>query len=331
MNPSSTVRFPRRKFVALMGALACSPLLSSCASSAQPVTIGLHVWPGYEPLPLAQSLGWLDEKQVRLVDTSAATASLKLLEAGSIDGACLTLDEVLRARENGIPLSVLLVCDISAGADMILARPGIKHLAGIKGRRIGVEEGALGALMLHAALREAGISAKDIRPVALPVNHHADAWARGEIDAVVTFEPAASRIMAMGANRLFDSSRIPDLILDVLAVRTSLLDSAHAAALRHLVATHLRAMHYIDTVSIDASYRMARRFQLPPEEVMATFRGLVLPSLDKNLRLLATSPPELLKSVNLVYAVLRQAGLLHGQANSDGLLRPEYLPETEAS
>ena len=322
---------PRRKFMTHLGMLACGPLLSSCAPGAEPVTIGLHVWPGFEPLPLARTLGWLDEKQVRLVETGAATDSLKLLEAGRIDGAYLTLDEVLRARETGIPLSVLLVCDISAGADMFLTRPEIKNLADIKGRRIGVEDGALGALVLHEVLRIAGLGMKDIRPVSLSPNHHADAWKHGAIDAAVTYEPAATRIIAMGANRLFDSSRIPGLILDVLAVRTSLLDRAHGDALRHLVATHLRALHYIDTNPDDVSYRIAQRLKLPHEQVMAVFRGLLLPGLEDNTRLLATSSPDLLKSANHVCATLCEAGLLHRQANLDGLLRPEYLPEPEAS
>lgn len=321
----------RRKFMLFAGALACSPLLSACAPGAKPVTIGMHVWPGFEPLPLARTLDWLDERQVRLVETGSATDSLKLLEAGRIDGAGLTLDEVLRARENGIPLSVLLVCNISAGADMFLARPEIKTLDGIRGRRVGVEDGALGALVLHEVLKTAGIKREDIRLVSLPVDHHADAWARGDIDAAVTFEPVATKIMAMGAIRLFDSRKIPDLILDVLAVRTSLLDSAHNDALHHMVGTHLRALRYISTHPDDASYRMARRFKLPHEQVMNAFRGLVLPGLGDNLRLLASSPPELLKSVRIVCDTLCEAGLLRGKTNHDGLVRPEYLPESEVS
>lgn len=331
MDVPNKALLPRRKFIAHLGTLACGPLLSSCEFNVEPVTIGLYVWPGYEPLPLARTLGWLDEKQVRLVETGSATDSLKLLAAGRIDGAYLTLDEVLRARENGIPLSVLLVCDISAGADMFLVRPEIKTLAGIKGRRIGVEDGALGALMLHEVLRVAGLGMGDIRPVSLPGDHHVDAWERGDIDAAVTSEPAATRILAMGANRLFDSRRTPDLILDVLAVRTPLLDRAHADALHHLVATHLRALRHINTDPDDASYRMAQHLKLPHEQVMAAFRGLVLPGLDDNIRLLAASPPELLKSVKVICATLCQAGLLHRQANVDGLLRPEYLPEPETS
>jgi NitT/TauT family transport system substrate-binding protein len=320
--------FTRRRFLALMGGLACVPLFSGCAPKAQPITIGLHVWPGYEPSPLAKTMGWLDEKQVKLVQTGSATDSLKLLEHGEIDGAGLTLDEVLRARENGIPLSVVLVCDISAGADQLLVLPGIKSLADLKGRRIGAEEGALGALMLYQVLQAAGLRIEDITPVSLTIDQHVDAWKRGEIDAIVTYEPAASLIMGMGGNRLFDSSMIPDLIVDVLAVRSALLDNAHADAVRNLVASHLKALKYLNTNGDDAAYRMAPRLKLPPEQVMSSFKGLVLPDLENNIRLLATSKAVLLKSAGVIAETMSKAGILHKQADLNGLLRPEFLPES---
>lgn len=324
-----TSMISRRKFMALIGGLACVPVISGCAPKAQPITIGLQAWPGYEPAPLSRALGWLDAKQVKLVENGSSTDSLKQLEQGKIDGAYLTLDEVLRSREKGIPLAVLLVCDISAGADMLLARPEIKTLSDIKGRRVGVEKDTLGALMLHEVLQAAGLKPEDIQPVWLKNDQQADAWKQGTIDAVITYEPAASHIMTMEAKKLLDSRQIPETILDVLAVRATVLDDAHDEALRHLVASHLRALHYINTSPEDAAYRMAPRLKLPPEQVLATFRGLVLPDLNHNRRLLATPPPALLKRAGVIANTMFKAGLLHRQADLNGLLRPEFLPRTD--
>jgi len=329
-TPSPRACLTRRRFLALLGGLACVPLLPGCAFQAKPITIGLHVWPGYEPTPLAQSMGWLDEKQVKLVQTGSATDSLKLLEQGKIDGAGLTLDEVLRARDNGIPLSVVLVCDISAGADQFLARPAIKTLADIKGHRIAVEDGALGALMLYQVLQAASLSIGDITPVSLTVDQHAGAWSRGEIDAAVTYEPAASQIMAMGAQRLFDSRSIPNIIVDVLAIRSTLLDSAHKDAIRHLVSAHLKGLKYLNTSGDDATYQLAPRLKLPPEQVMSTFKGLVLPNLANNTRLLTGSRPELLSGARIIVDTMQKAGILHKPADLNNLLRPEYLPKRAA-
>ncbi len=323
--------FSRRQFSTLLGGLLFLPWLNGCALQARPLTIGLHIWPGYEPLLLARALGWLDPNKIKLIENQSATHTIGLLKTGKIDGGALTLDEVLRAREMGIALSVVLVCDISAGADMLLARPNIKALGDLKGHRVAVEDGALGALMLHQVLQAAGLKAEDIQLVSQSVDQHTDAWKRGDIEAVVTYEPAASRILAMGGHKLFDSRQIPNTVIDVLAIRTELLDGAHADAARHLVAAHLKALNYINTHPDDASYRMAPDFKLPPEKVLSMFKGLVLPDLGNNRRLLATSSPLVSKSAKRVADILLKAGILHTPADLDGLLRPEYLPRDTAS
>ena len=187
--------------MAMVGALGCVMLLPACSSKTKPITIGLHIWPGYEPIPLARTLGWLDDKRVKLIQTNSATESISLLEQGKIDGAGLTLDEVLRTREKGIPLSVLLAFDISAGADMLLAKPKIKNIASLKGARVGVEDGALGALMLHEVLLTAGLKPEDVKTVSLTIDQHVEAWRHNEIDAIVTYEPAAGEIIKLGGNK----------------------------------------------------------------------------------------------------------------------------------
>lgn len=273
--PNLKIFLTRRRFMKLIGGLLSVPLIPGCVIKNQPLTIGLHIWPGYEPTPLAKLMGWLDEHLIKLVQIKSSSDSIKLLELGKIDGAGLTLDEVLRVRERGIQLSVILFCDISAGADQFLVRPEITSLADIKGHRIGVEEGALGALMLSQVIQAAGLRIEDIEPVSLTIDQHVDAWKRGEIDAVVTYEPAAFAIVEMGGKRLFDSSMIPELIVDTLAIRSELLDRSHSQALHHLVAMHLKGLLHLNSNSDDASYRIAPRFNMPPSRIMAMFKGLV--------------------------------------------------------
>lgn len=318
--------YSRRQFLTLLGGLACTPLLPGCSSHDLPVKIATHMWPGYEPLSLARSLGILDENLVTLVESQSGIDSISLLETGKIDGAGLTLDEVLRIREGGLPLSVLLICDISAGADMLLAKPDIQSLAELKGRRIAVEKIALGELMLYQVLQAAGLKREDVIPVPLIVEDQPAAWQRGEIDAAVTFEPAASQIKKLGGKLLFDSRQIPELIFDVIAVRTELLDSEHSAALHHLIAAHLQALKHLNTNPDDASYRMAQRFKLPPNEVLSTFKGLVLPDLENNRRLLDGATPTAIKSAQVVADTMLKAGMLPKQANLDGLFHAEFLP-----
>ncbi|MDP3539990.1 MAG: hypothetical protein Q8S26_14950 [Azonexus sp.] len=120
----------RRRFVKLLGGLGAAWALPACESLAdKPVSIASHVWVGYEPMFLARSEGWLDEKQVRIFETTAATESMRALAEGKVEGAALTLDEVFKARQEGQNLTVVMIYNISVGADMLLARAGIASLA----------------------------------------------------------------------------------------------------------------------------------------------------------------------------------------------------------
>lgn len=316
----------RRQFIAALSAWPLAPWFSACGTRPiAPLSIAAHVWPGYEPMFLARREGWLDQGQVRLVETPSATDSLHELAAGKVDGAALTLDEVLRGRAGGVPLTVVLVFDVSAGADVLLARPGISKLADLKGRPIGVEQGALGALMFAKALQAGGLTADEVRLVSMTISEQPDAWRQGRVDAVVTYDPVSSQLLAEGAIRLFDSRRIPELIVDVLVVRSSVIDS-HGEAIRHLLAGHFRAHDHLRRNPQDAAYRMAQRLNLAPDQVLASFKGLVLPDITNNYRLLAGATPTLLASARGLSAVMLKAGLLTREDTLANLLSADFLP-----
>lgn len=278
---------------------------------------------------LARSEGWLDAKHANLLETRSATESLEALAAGKVDGAALTLDEVLRARANGIPLAVLMVFDVSAGADMLVAGPAIKKLGDLKGKRIAYEQGALGSLMLSEALSAASLSREDVKPVALRVDQQYAAWQQGQIDAAITYEPVASQLLALDAVKLFDSRQIPDAIIDVLALRSDVLDTAHAGAIRHLISAHLKALAHIHRNPQDSSYRMATRMGLSADKVLASFRGLVLPDAANNRRMLTTAAPQFTDSARRLSRLMVREGILRHEDPLTELIRADYLPAAD--
>ena len=318
----------RRRFLALLGAGALWGLLPGCRRNVAPLTVAAHIWPGYEFMFLAQREGWLDAKQVTLRETPSASESLRALSGGEVDAAALTLDEVLRARAQGVPMSVVLVFDISAGADVVLARPDIRELKQIKGRRIGVEQGALGALMLVKALQAAGVARDEVQVVPLTIDQHEAAWQRGDVDVLVCFPPVSSKLLAEGAVNLFDSRQLPDTIVDVLAVRQDVIEQKQDA-IRHLIASHLRGRSHFQHSPQDASYRMARHLGLRAEDVTASYKGMVLPDLESNRRLLGGDKPVLLDSAHMLSAVMFKEGLLAQPNGLAALLYADCVPVSE--
>lgn len=319
--------FSRRQLLFSLPGLALA--LSACTPArTRPLTIASHVWPGYELMFLARREGWLPPaSRLRLLEKASATASLAALASDEADGAALTLDEVLRARADGVALHVVLVFDVSAGADMLLARPEIHGLADLAGKRIGVEQSALGALMLHKILAAAGLPESAVTLVPLRSDGHLDIWRRERLDAIVTYAPTASRLLAEGARRLYDSREMPDTILDVLAIKPDAA-TRHPDTLAALVAGHFQALRHLRHNPQDAAFRMAARMELPAGEVLDVYRGLQLPDIHANRQLLAGGENLLSKAAGELSRVMLAAGLLRAAPDLADLARADFLPRT---
>lgn len=297
----------------------CSPSVN------EPVRVGSNIWPGYESLYLARSLGLYPEQSVHLVELPSATTVVQAVSTGSLDAACLTLDEALAARARGVDLQVLLVMDISDGGDVLLARPPIRTLEQLRGKTIAVEKTAVGAILLDGALQAAGLQPGDVTLKFSGVDQHEQVYLSGEADAVVTFEPVRSRLLAQGAVQLFDSRRIPGRIVDVLVARRE-TTTEFGPRLKALIRAHFAALSYRHKHPDDANQRTAAIFSVRPEQMDALFEGIKIPDLDENRQLLTGDPAPLETSARELTVVMRKAGLLHDAVDLSDLIQPDFLP-----
>lgn len=307
----------------LMGAGLLALGAAGCSVPQAPLRVGTIVFPGYEFLFLAEQLGLLNDASVRLVEMHSNTDNLRALAMGRLEAATLTLDEALTGLSNGIPLRVVMVMDVSAGADVVMARAPISTPGDLRGRRVGVEDSAVGALMLAAVLQAGGLAVGDVTRVPVVLPRTGEVFRSGEVDAVVTAEPWASQLQADKAVRLFDSKAIPGRIVDVLAVREDAF-ATHAAPLERLMRSHFQALAYFRQSAADAALRMAPRLQVAPEAVPGTFLGLDLPDLQANIRLL-TGSGGLASSLPEMVELLHAQGLLQRRVAADQLLDPRWL------
>ncbi|MFN3987886.1 MAG: ABC transporter substrate-binding protein [Rhodocyclaceae bacterium] len=318
----------RRRLLTSLTALPWLPWLGGC-SPRNDLVVASHVWPGYELLFLARSEGWLPKSGVALLETRSASDSLAALDDGLAHGAALTLDEVLLARSFGLPLQVVMVFDLSNGADVVLTRRPLASLAELAGMRIGVETSALGALMLRKTLAAAGLAISDVSVVAATVDGHLPLWAEGDIDAIVTYEPVSSQLEAAGAHRVFDSRSLPDTIFDVLALRPEAVER-HAEALRGLIAGHFRALRHLRHNPQDAAYRVAGRLGLVGPQALASFRHLELPDVARNRSLLAAPDGPLVRAAEQLAALMHEHGLVTVRPDLAGLTNDRYLTHEAA-
>lgn len=281
----SRTRFNRWFFFGMSAILAFTVVVTSCTKVTQPLRVGGILWPGYESLYLARSLGYYPEGTVQLVDYPSSTELSRAYRNGDVEVAALTLDETLLLAETDPNVRIILVTDVSYGADVILAKPEIQRLQDIKGRRVGLESTGLGAYVITRALNQVQMSSQDIEIVSLSIAEHEAAFQQGLVDAVVTFEPVRSHLLAKGAKLLFDSTQIPGEIVDVLVVREEILRD-RPDAVKALAQGWFRAIDYLKQNPQDAAKRMAPRENITPEEFLSMLKLLRIPDLKENQQLL---------------------------------------------
>lgn len=315
--------FRRRQWLSWLALGASVPLLNACSPPASALRVGSIVFPGYEFMFLSREMGLLDERRVRMVELLANTDTLRALAAGQIEAAALTLDELMTARADGVDLRAVLVYDISAGADAVLAHAPVT-LKTLANKRIGVEDSAMGAVMLSALLEAAGLRLDQIQKVPVTLDRTEEVFRRGAVDAVVTAEPWASHLERGGAQRLFDSTAIPGRIVDVLAVRAEALET-HADALRYLIAGHFAAQSLLRADPQKAAVWMAPRLQTAPADVPALFRGMQLPDVPQNRQMLRPGG-RLDRSVQELQKVMVQAQLMYAPTDLKSLADSRFLP-----
>lgn len=322
-RPTSVLR---RRCVLLAGVFG--PWLSGGCAAPTPLRLAGHPWPGYEPLFLARTLGYLPASPLlQLQETASPQESVQRLREARVDGAMLTLDEVLQLRDQGLRLQIVLVFDVSRGADMLLARSSLSTLSALRGRRIGVAPGSPGTLMLHLTLEQARLQLSDVQVQRIPSAHHEQAWEREEVDALITSEPLGSRLQTRGARALLSTRQLPDAVFNVLALRHEALQ-VHAETLRALLTGYFQALDYQHRNPWEAAYRMAPRLEISAEAMLEAQRGL--DQLDRvgNQRYLLGYDSTLQRIALQLSPLMQRAGLLRQPVSPVELVSGEFLPKS---
>jgi len=261
-----------------LACIACIASIAGCVRLPEPVLrIGTNVWIGSEPLYLARDLGRLDPGTVQLVEYPSASEVLRAFRNEAIDGMVISLDELFGLAADGLQPRIILVVDVSNGADVVVGRQGMRTMRDLQGKAVAVEGGALGAFVLSRALALNGMQASDVNVVHLESNEHPRAFEKGQVDGAVTFDPFRGQLIAAGGKTLFDSTQIPGEIVDLLAVRASFIEQ-HPKTIQVLLSGWFAALDYMKREPLDAARRMGVRQQTSGEQFLQAQSGLRVPT-----------------------------------------------------
>ena len=306
--------------------LIAAAVLPKVESEAR-LCVALSVGPGTEPLIQAGELGILPADQFQVVELPWTSAVARALGNGAADVGVVTLDGLLRMREGGQKVRVLMVLDESVGADAVMAPEGSADMKGLRGRKIGVDVRSAGAYLLVNALESVGMTMADIQPVQLIESEMEAAVRDGRVHAVVVADPWLSRLSAQGLQVIYDSTRleVPIMRLLVASERSHEVYRERLGAL--LLAQKKMSQRNRGEMGAEAVQNLLRRERLTREQFEAAL-GRVRPlAAQANEALLEGSRAKLEEMADQVEAQMLRHGLLSQRANDAAWIDKKLFKE----
>lgn len=147
--------------------------------------------------------------------------------SGQIDAVTITNGDALVIGATGVGGQIILVSDYSNGNDMIVAAPGIDSIAGLKGKKVGIEVGFVEHLLLLKALESAGMKDTDIELVNVATHQTAQTLSSGSVAAIGAWQPNSGQALKAvpGSKAIYTSANVPGLIYDALEVSPASLNA----------------------------------------------------------------------------------------------------------
>jgi NitT/TauT family transport system substrate-binding protein len=275
----------------LVSALLLALLALPSVLPAAPLKIAYSDWPGWVAWEVAIQKGWVKEAGVDAEFLWFEYGpSMEAFTAGKVDAVMVTNGDSLVTGANGARNVVLMLTDYSNGNDMIVAKPGIKSVRDLKGKKIGLEVGVVEHLMLLNALKKSGLTDADVTIVNTPTGQTPQVLASGQVDAIAAWQPNAGQALKAlaGSKAIYTSADEPGLIYDTITVSPQSL-AQHRADWVKLVSLWDKTLAYINNPSTkdDALKIMAARTGSTPAEYAAFIGGTHFLSLMEGAEIIA--------------------------------------------
>ncbi|MEM9300513.1 MAG: putative urea ABC transporter substrate-binding protein [Pseudomonadota bacterium] len=209
------------------GWILLAGLLSAGQVIAQDYKVAWSHYVGWEPWGYAQEAGiidrWADKYgisiEVELINDYIE--SINLYTAGEYDACTMTnMDALTIPAVGGVDSTAVIVGDFSNGNDGIVMKNGTS-VSDLRGRDVMLVELSVSHYLLARALEMNGMSERDLTVVNTSDADIASVFIANPDGAVVTWNPPLQQVRnAAGAELVFDSSKTPGEIIDLMVVRS---------------------------------------------------------------------------------------------------------------
>jgi NitT/TauT family transport system substrate-binding protein len=236
------------------------------------------------------------------------------------------IDALTIPAAGGVDSTALIVGDFSNGNDGVVLKGKGKTLADIKGQSINLVQLSVSHYLLVRGLETVGLRERDIKVINTSDADIVGAFAAPGTTATVAWKPQLAQIIAMpNTTEVFDSTRIPGEIMDLMVVNAATL-KANPNFGKALIGAWYETM----TVMFGKDPRTAAALA-----AMAKASGTTVPGFNSQLAttkmfnvptdaVAFTSSPNLVKIMDLVRTFSFNHGLLGQGARSPDVVGMEF-------
>jgi NitT/TauT family transport system substrate-binding protein len=277
---SKSIKFwPQKWSRGILGFVGISLFCVAVSIAAEPAALKIAYsdWPGWVAWDIAAQKGWFKEAGVKVdLVWFEYVPSMDAFAAGKVDAVCMTNGDALVTGANGKVGKGILLNDFSNGNDMVVAKPGIKSMKDLKGKKIGVEVGFVDHLLLLKGLESSGLTEKDVELVNIPTGQTAQALASGSVSAIAAWQPNSGQALkeVVGSKAVYSSADAPGLIYDLLYVSPESL-TKNNEDWKKVIKVWFKVVDFIQDPKNKAEYLkiMSARIGLKPEEYEPLMKG----------------------------------------------------------
>jgi NitT/TauT family transport system substrate-binding protein len=289
----------------------CAVAASHAANAADRKTfkVAWSIYVGWMPWDYAEQSGilkkWADKYgiEIKLTQINDYVESINQYTAGGFDACAMTnMDMLTIPSAGGVDSTALIVGDFSNGNDGIVLKGKGKKLADIKGQSINLVELSVSHYLLARGLTTVGLAERDIKVVNTSDADIVGAFASPTSTAVVTWKPQLAEVQKMpNTTPVFDSSKIPGEIIDLMVVNSATL-KANPNLGKALVGAWYETMNLMFATDAKAIAALAQMAQASGTDVagfksqLATTKMFVTPAQAYAF----TTSPDLVKTMDLV-------------------------------
>lgn len=222
--------------------LAVSLIVNACSLAPQqlaPMRVGITSWAGFDIVLYAQEAGLFKQRglDVQLIRFENQQDSTRAMLRGTLDATFVSLWDVVQSDSRSDKPAVLMVTNISHGADGIVAQPAIKSVANLRGKRVGAKLGTVNHLILLEALKLHQIKPEEVKIEDISNETAVDLMQQGRLDAAVIWQPLLGETaQAIKGNIIFTTQEVDSLVIDTLVSRLALTPTKKAELKQFIIA-----------------------------------------------------------------------------------------------